>query len=104
MENKTFKKDGKVYYAEPDIEVLVNGVRKIGPDATFDWCCENIELADVIEREVYPQYHVGKHGEEVSGSYSSPLIVVTKERLSAVKDTRYIPRNYGPYYTADDQE
>ena len=53
-----------------------------------------MELADVIEREVYPQYHVGKGGEENYVSYAAPLIVVVKERLSAAKDTRYLPRGF----------
>ena len=94
MENETFEKDGKIYWATPDVEVLVNGVRRLSPFDTFDVCCKKMELADVIEREVYPQYHVGKGGEENYVSYAAPLIVVVKERLSAVKDTRYLPRGF----------
>jgi hypothetical protein len=92
MESNTFEKNGKVYWAKPDIEVRVNGVRKLSPSYTFEVCCEEMELADVIEQEVYPQYHVGKDGEEDYVSYTSPLIVVVKERLSVVKDTRWLPR------------
>ena len=92
MESETFEKDGKTYWATPDVRVLVNGIRRISPFDTFDVCCERMELADVIQQEVYPQYHVGKDGEENYVSYTSPLVIVVKERLSAVKDTRWLPK------------
>jgi len=94
MQNETFEKNGKTYWATPNVEVLVNGMKRISPFDTFDACCEKMELADVIEREVYPQYRVGKGGQEDYVSYSSPLIVVTKERLSVVKDTQWLPRGF----------
>ena len=40
-----------------------------------------MESADVVEQEVFPQYIVGENGEEDYVSYSSPLVVVKKERL-----------------------
>ena len=92
MENETFEKNGKTYWATPDVYVLVNGVRRLTPFDTFDICCEKMELADVTEQEVYPQYHVGKDGEEDYVSYTAPLIVVVKERLSVAKDTQWLPR------------
>ena len=92
MKNETFQKDGKSYWATPDVHVLVNGIRRISPFDTFAFCCEEMELADVIEQEVYPQYHAGKDGEEDYVSYTAPLIVVIRERLSVAKDTRHLPR------------
>ena len=91
MENKTFEQDGKTYYATPDIVIRVNGIKIISPVETFEWCCENMELSDVTESDVYPQYHVGEDGEEDYVSYSAPLVIVKKERLSAAKDTRWLP-------------
>jgi len=92
MTNETFKKDGKTYWAKPDVRVLVNGIRRLSPFDTFDVCCERMELADVIEQEVYPQYYEGRDGEEGYVSYTAPLVVVVKERLSVIKDTRWLPR------------
>jgi len=92
MTNETFKKDGKTYWAKPDVHVLVNGMRKLSPSYTFDVCCEEMELADVVEQEVYPQYHLGKDGEEDYVSYADPLVVVLRKRLSVIKDTRWLPR------------
>jgi hypothetical protein len=43
-----------------------------------------MESADVVEQEVFPQYIVGENGEEDYVSYSSPLVVVKKERLLTV--------------------
>ena len=92
MESKTFEQDGRTYYATPDIVIRVNGMKRISPVETFEWCCENMELSDVTESEVFPQYHAGEGGEEDYVSYSDPLVVVKKERFSAAKDTRWLPR------------
>ena len=78
---ETINKNGKVYWATPTVKVLVNGVTQISPFSTFEWCCEDMESADVVEQEVFPQYIVGENGEEDYVSYSSPLVVVKKERL-----------------------
>ncbi len=94
MESNTFEKNGKVYWATPTIEVRVNGMRKLSPSYTFEVCCEEMELADVIEQEVYPQYHEGRDGEEDYVSFTNPLVVVVKERLSVIKDTRWLPRGF----------
>ena len=90
MNNEIFEKGGKTYWTEPTIEVRVNGMRRFSHVETFEWCCDNMELADVIERKVYPQYHVSENGGEDHVSFSEPLIVVVRERLSLVKDTRFI--------------
>ncbi len=92
MASKTFEKDDKTYYATPDVVIRVNGIKRLSPFETFEWCCENMELSDVTESNVFPQYHAGHNGQEDYVSYSSPLVVVKKERLSAAKDTRWLPR------------
>ena len=92
MTNETFEKDGKIYWATPDVHVLVNGIRRLSPSYTFEVCCEEMELADVVEQKVYPQYHEGRDGEEDYVSYANPLIVVLRKRLSVAKDTRWLPK------------
>tara|TARA_R100001443_G_scaffold79868_2_gene86929 strand:+ start:108 stop:380 length:273 start_codon:yes stop_codon:yes gene_type:complete len=90
MDN-TFEKDGKTYWATPTTQVRVNGIRQLSPFATFESCCEEMELADVIEVDIYPQYVDLKNGDEPHLDMGKVITVVKKERLSSAKDTRWMP-------------
>ncbi len=83
IETETFKKNGKTYYSKPNVEVRVNGFRRIFD--TFEWCCEHMELSTVTETHIFPEYFAD--GDYVS--YSTPYVVLLRSRVSCAKDSRW---------------
>tara|TARA_R100001086_G_scaffold219044_1_gene135836 strand:- start:258 stop:554 length:297 start_codon:yes stop_codon:yes gene_type:complete len=90
MPENTFEKDGVLYWANPDLEIRINGIRQLSPATTFESACKQVELADVVEQEVYSRYVVGEDGEEDYILSTKPLVIQKRTRISVGKDTRYL--------------
>ena len=90
MPENTFEKDGVLYWANPDLEIRINGIRQLSPDTTFESACAEVEEADVVEQEVYRRYVIGENGEEDYILSTKPLVIEKRTRLTVGYDSRYI--------------